>query len=444
MIIAKRLKGKAISAWLGTPGEAVRRTVAQVKSKLTNAPARLDYYFDIADPWSYLGAQILDRLVTAYGLDFTFTVVTPPATDVNAQPLLRTSYSLRDTLELVEYWNLDFPGKKDPDSNMVESICGVLIRDRPPREQLTCALELGNALWCNDKKGLVALQGKWGTESQGSIKPILNTKYGELRKAGHYQGAMFQYGGNWYWGIDRLMHLEEALASALGRPAAHVVQPRPERDRGPRLLSKKPLVCDMWFSFRSPYSYLALQLIEDVLAPYDVPLQLKPVAPMVTRGIPLPTVKKMYIVRDVKREADRLGIPFGDICDPLGVATDNCIAIQHWANGRGIDDALAFAKSATKGSWSEARDLASYVDLRFVVERAGLPWDEAKAALSDPAGAKMAIDNAAELDGAGMWGVPSYRVGDYAAWGQDRLPLLVDRLRRHQLAAAEPPTTDAV
>ncbi|HEY4177343.1 MAG TPA: DsbA family protein [Kofleriaceae bacterium] len=444
MIIAKRLKGKAISAWLGGPGEAVRRTVAQVKSKLTNATPRLDYYFDISDPWSYLGAQILERLVNTYGIDFTITAVTSPATDVNAHPILRKQYALRDAQELAEYWNLDFPGKRDSDSGMVESIAGVLIRERPAREQLTCALELGHALWTIDKKSLVALQGKWGTESQSQIKPILNTRYGALRKAGHYQGAMFQYGDNWYWGIDRLMHLEEALAASLGRQPAHVVQPRAERDRGPKLLSKKPLSCEMWFSFRSPYSYLALQLIEDVLAPYDVPLQLKQIAPMVTRGIPLPTVKKMYIVHDVKREADRLGIPFGDLCDPLGVATDNCLAIQHWANARGIDDALAFAKSATKGSWAEARDLASYVDLRYVVERAGLPWDEAKAALSDSAGAKMAVDNAAELDAAGLWGVPSYRVGDFVAWGQDRLPLLVDRLRRHQLAAAEPSAPDDV
>ncbi|HEY4055162.1 MAG TPA: DsbA family protein [Kofleriaceae bacterium] len=444
MIIAKRLKGKAISAWLGTPGAAVRRTVAQVKSKLTNASPRLDFYFDVSDPWSYLGAQILDRLVTAYGIDFSITPITSPATDVNAQPRLRTQYALRDAQELAEYWNLEFPGKRDPDGGMVEAIGGILIRERPAREQLTCALELGQALWSGDKKNLVLLQGKWGVESQSNIKPVLNTKYTELRKAGHYQGAMFQYGGNWYWGIDRLMHLEEALAVSLGRAPAHVVQPRAERDRGAKLLSKKDLSCEMWFSFRSPYSYLALQLIEDVLAPYDVPLQLKQVPPMVTRGIPLPTVKKMYIVHDVKREADRLGIPFGDICDPLGVATDNCLAIQHWANARGIDDALAFAKSATKGAWSEARDLASYVDLRFVVERAGLPWDEAKNAITNPASAKVAIDNAAELDAAGLWGVPSYRVGDFVAWGQDRLPLLVDRLRRHQLAAAEPPATDAV
>jgi hypothetical protein len=32
--------------------------------------------------------------------------------------------------------------------------------------------------------------------------------------------------------------------------------------------------------------------------------------------------------------------------------------------------------------------------------------------------------------------VPSFRAGNFVAWGQDRLPLLADRLRRHALAPA--------
>ena len=46
-------------------------------------------------------------------------------------------------------------------------------------------------------------------------------------------------------------------------------------------LSDKPLICDMWFSFRSPYSYLALEQIGAALAPYGVPLALRPIAPIV-------------------------------------------------------------------------------------------------------------------------------------------------------------------
>lgn len=432
MTIAKRLKGKAISAWLGPTGDAARRALTRAKQTIAKAPRRLDVYFDPTDPWSYLTAQAVTRLVEAYPVELGFHVVTPPASDVDAQPLLRQKYAVRDAQELAAYWDVEFPGKKEPDGGMVRDIGTVLIRKRPPREQLAAAVELASAMWRVDKKELVTLVGKYGNESHGSVAPILNTAYSDLRKAGHYQGAMIAYDGEWYWGIDRLPYLEAALAKDLGSDVAHVVSPRPESARGPQKLSEKPLTCEMYFSFRSPYSYLALEQIEAVLAPYGIPLALRPVLPMVNRGIPAPTVKRMYIVRDAKREADRLGIPFGEICDPLGEGVDNCIAIAHFAAQRGAD--LAFAKSAMRGIWAEAKDVAAYVDLRQIVERAQLPWDEAHAAIGNAAAMKAAQDNAASLNGIGLWGVPSFRVGDLVLWGQDRLPLLADRLRRHALA----------
>jgi 2-hydroxychromene-2-carboxylate isomerase len=303
-----------------------------------------------------------------------------------------------------------------------------LVKDRPAADQLTAALELTTAMWSGDKKQLALLLGKWGTESSMRVPPILNANYEALRKAGHYQGGMLAYGGDWYWGVDRLRYLEEALAKDTGKPAAGVVAPR--GDAGGLKLSEKPLTCEMWFSFRSPYSYLALEQIEGVIG--NVPLQLRVVLPMVQRGAQLPNVKRMYLVRDAKREADRLGIPFGEICDPIGTGVDHCIAIAHWANQRG--QLLPFAKSAMRGIWAEARDMGEYVDLRHVVERAGLPWAEAKAALgSREAATKWATGNAADLAVIGLWGVPSFRCGDFIAWGQDRLPLLAERLRRHAL-----------
>ena len=426
MIIGKRLKGKAIATWLGPAGDAARRTAYELKQRVTRASKKLDLYFEIADPWSYLAAQAAQRLVDAYGVELAFHVITPPASDVDPAPQLRETHRVRDAQQLAELYNVDFPGKKEADPGAVRDVGTCLVRERPAAEQLRCALELTTAMWTNDKKQLAKLLGTWGTESHGAVAPILNAKYSDLRKAGHYMGAMFQYAGTWYWGIDRLPYLEQALAKDTGKSVAGVVAPRPEIDRGARPLDAKQ--CEMWFSFRSPYSYLALEQIEDVLAPYGVPLVLHPVLPMVTRGLPLPTPKKMYIVADAKREADRKGIAFGELCDPIGDGVTNCIALAYFADQR--KQLLPFARSAMRGIWAEARDMSEYVDLRYVCDRAELPWSEAKDALRDPAATKWAQSNAADLAVIGLWGVPSFRVGDFVAWGQDRLPLLADRLRR--------------
>jgi 2-hydroxychromene-2-carboxylate isomerase len=436
MIIAKRLKGKAIATWLGPTGDAARRALSRARQRITNAPRRLDFYFDIADPMSYLTAQAVARLVAAYPVELGVHVVTPPASDVDPAPTLRTRHSIRDVLQVAEYWNVDFPSRKEADSNLVREVGTALIRDRPGAEQLRAATELTAAMWRGEKKQLGALLLAYGTESSNSVPPVLNARYAELRKAGHYQGAMLAYDGTWYWGIDRLPYLEAALAADLGITAPPVVARRPEAERGPLKLSEQPLVCELWFSYRSPYSYLALEQIEAVLAPYGVPLVLRPIAPMVTRGLEVPSIKRMYIVRDAKREADRLGIAFGELCDPLGAGIDHCLAIAHRAAQHG--QLMAFSRSAMRGIWAEALDMAEYVDLRQVVERAGMSWDEVHAQLRDPeqtaAAMKAAQAHAADLAVYGLWGVPSLRCGDFIAWGQDRLPLLADRLRRHALA----------
>jgi 2-hydroxychromene-2-carboxylate isomerase len=436
MIIAKRLKGKAIATWLGPAGDAARKALSRARERITQAGSRLDFYFDIADPMSYLTAQAVARLVAAYPVDLAVHVVTPPASDVDPVPELRVKHAVRDARLVAEYWNVDFPAQREADGGLVREVGTALIRDRPAAEQLRAATELAGAMWRGDKKRLGELLLAYGTESSGAVAPILNTSYAELRKAGHYQGAMLAYDGTWYWGIDRLPYLEAALAADLGITAPPVVARRPEAERGPLKLSEQPLVCELWFSYRSPYSYLALEQIEAVLAPYGVPLVLRPIAPMVTRGLEVPSIKRMYIVRDAKREADRLGIAFGELCDPLGAGIDHCLAIAHRAAQHG--QLMAFSRSAMRGIWAEALDMAEYVDLRQVVERAGMSWDEVHAQLRDPeqtaAAMKAAQAHAADLAVYGLWGVPSLRCGDFIAWGQDRLPLLADRLRRHALA----------
>jgi 2-hydroxychromene-2-carboxylate isomerase len=94
-----------------------------------------------------------------------------------------------------------------------------------------------------------------------------------------------------------------------------------------------------------------------------------------------------------------------------------------------------------RGSWAEARDLASYVDLRAVVERAGVDWTLAKEAIAGDAWRAWTQAAAADLAVAGLWGVPSFKVGDYATWGQDRVDYLDDRLQRHFAAPAPSITT---
>ena len=446
MLVAKRIKGKAIAALLGPMGQKARHALARARG---DGP--LAYYFDVEDPWSYLGAQVLARLVAHYQVPFELHVISRPAQDVVPAGGLRDAYAVRDAHELASYYDLDFPGKKTADPGMALRMACGLVRELSAEERLAAILEMGKGLWTGDNKPIATVLGRIGAESTVAVPPILATSYSALRKRGHYLGAMFWHRGTWYGALDRLGHLEAALAKETGKAVAGVVRVRPEGERGPlRLATDKnrpTLAVEAWFSFRSPYSYLALEQLAAAIEPSGLPLVLRPIAPMVERGQVLVSAKRNYILEDAKREADRLGLPFGEVCDPLGKGVEACLAISHHLAARddGHRSLLAFARSALRGAWSQARDLSEYVDLRAVVEQADLSFADAArwVAESQQAGAAMAAANAADLEAMGLWGVPSFRVGDLWLWGQDRLELLTDRLRRHALAVAAQPAAEA-
>jgi 2-hydroxychromene-2-carboxylate isomerase len=140
---------------------------------------------------------------------------------------------------------------------------------------------------------------------------------------------------------------------------------------------------------------------------------------MVMRGLPVPREKRMYISLDTAREAHARKIAFGRLNDPLGKPTERGMALIPLAErmGKGQE----YVASFLRGVWSEGIDAGGNRGLRRIAERAGLPWDAAQSALQDESWRTVAETNRAEMFSLGLWGVPSFRVGEVSVWGQDRL-----------------------
>jgi len=359
-----------------------------------------EFYFQPDDPYSYLLAQLVPGLSEVHGAALSTEVVVSPPPAANPEPELRLHHAVRDCVELARYYELDFPADpKTPSREMVIRAAAEIARGADPAK-------IGHALWTADEGALPpASEAQERSLGEGTAR---------LKRRGHYMGGMIRVGRRWCWGVDRLHYAEAALG---GTPRLLRRRPRNEWPLG-----KPASELDFYFSFRSPYSYLAL---ERTLA-LPVPVRIKPVLPMVMRGLEVPRAKRLYIVHDAKREADRLGIPFGRICDPVGVGVERCLAVFPYAEAEGKGG--AFLVSAARGIWSEALDVASDADLRSIVERAGLRWDRARSAMQDTAWRERAERNRLDLFGEGLWGVPSYRLGDYRTWGQDRIWILAAKL----------------
>ena len=249
-------------------------------------------------------------------------------------------------------------------------------------------------------------------------------------QSGHYLAAMVRYGREWFWGIDRLGHLEAALQLS---PRKYVLNRLP-KTLPP--LGSTPGKLEVFYSFRSPYSQLAVAGLKQLRAS-GVRIDVRAVLPMVMRGLPVPLRKQLYILKDAAREARELGIGFGTVADPVGKPVERAFVALHVAHQSGRE--LEFL-----GAWGDAvfaRGIAAGTDagLASICADAGVDWPHVQRALGDDAvdraWRQRAEENRRTLYEAGLWGVPSFRVVDAAgravapaAWGQDRLFVVAAQL----------------
>jgi 2-hydroxychromene-2-carboxylate isomerase len=187
-----------------------------------------------------------------------------------------------------------------------------------------------------------------------------------------------------------------------------------------------------FFSFRSPYSYLAAPRAFALSDRFDVDVEFRGVIPMAMRGQSVPVAKRLHTLRDVKREADRLGMPFGPVHDPIGDGALRCLLVAEHARDAGAG--REFVLGASRAIWAQAVDVSTDSGLRAVCERAGLEWGACRAALDDSALRERVDANTQMLGELGHWGVPVFAFRGELFWGQDRVDYVEAALQDAGLA----------
>jgi 2-hydroxychromene-2-carboxylate isomerase len=211
-----------------------------------------------------------------------------------------------------------------------------------------------------------------------------------------------------------------------------------------------PLDVDVYWSFRSPYSYLATGRLVALARRYDVALRVRVVLPIAIR-VPgffeqVNPLWPPYLLRDCFRIAEHLGIPFAwPSPDPV---------VQEWPSrrvaseqpyihrlvrlgalaarrGRGLEFVDEVSRLLWGGTpaWNEGTHLAA------AAARAGCDLAEMDVAIAREAAALDADieGNQRDLEAAGHWGVPTMVFAGEPFFGQDRIDLLLWRLRQHGL-----------
>lgn len=424
-----RVVGSVIHAYLEHRGP-VRAAAFRLLRRRRGGRREVELFHDLSDPHSYLVAQLVDRLGDRFPVDVKVVAIPPPAVDVAPEPMLRQRYALRDAAELSRHLDLELPDPVvHPTRDMQDRARSILVSAQPSAQGIEAAVGVSAALWAGDWGKLSDMEARFGRSDAKKTERALRRGAQVERSRGHYAGGVVFYEGACYVGVDRLELLAERLRVEGCGGAGALAQSRPP-ERWPiygGLAPSGALELEVFFSFRSPYSYIGLERAVSLSSRYDIAVRLRPVLPMVARGLPVPRIKRMALVYDAKMEADDMGVPFGRIVDPLGSGVERCLAVFHHAASRGKE--IDYSLSAMRGIWSEAVDVSSDEGLRRVTERAGISLSDALTALDREAWRERAEENRQALTSLGLWGVPSFRLGAHAWWGQDRLWMVERALR---------------
>ena len=446
------------------------RARAERERRRKGEPHRIEFFHQVDDPYSHLVAQALVRLRERYEVEVATWLAAPPEDWAAPARSLLESYSLVDARRLAEKAGLHPTSAEPPGAESTLSVqrqlAATLSAPEAPGATATleAAVALGKALWRGES---VAATEDAATDA--TLQAALRAGTERRAELGHYLGGTCFYGGEWTWGIDRLAYLEERLADLGARRSsgAPTSQIPPAADAGQKAgaptasaptegastvgrgeitpiyaqppLLEQPVPADsleaadlpdlhFFASFRSPYTWISTERVIRLAEAFGVDLRIRFVLPMVMRGLPVKRAKRRYILLDAAREAERNGVPFGPVSDPVGKPVERGYSLLPWAieQGRGIE----YFRSFMTLVWSQAVDAGSDRGLRRIVEATGLDWAEGHRYLGDPAWREEAERNREELFDLGLWGVPSFRVGDLAVWGQDRLWVVEDEYRR--------------
>lgn len=208
---------------------------------------------------------------------------------------------------------------------------------------------------------------------------------------------------------------------------------------------------DVFWSFRSPYSYLATPDLLRLRDDFDVDIEFRPVFPIAVRskdslfsGDRKPA---QYIIMDAFRRAEFLGMkiafpspdPVEQNLETFEVAEEQPrihrltgLGVEAARRGKGIE--LAYHVShliwGSEPGWDQGDRLAD------AVAKAGLDLADMEATLATYDAIKDVEANHAALEAAGHWGVPTMVLNGEPFFGQDRMDTLRWRLEQNGLRRA--------
>lgn len=419
----------------------LRRAKARATRKLRQQQPAVHYFHQVNDPYSHMTVQKLADFAAKYSLAVVPHLVSPPDAEYQGDHQRFAAWAQRDAVTAAPGFGVRLGNGEDlltPDPAQVAKAANILaaiLSKRSPNSSITefaqPAIQLGAAIWDQTPVPQTLLETPTPVDQTNEQTQAIYAEGDQLRaKLGHYQSAMFWFDGEWYWGLDRLHLLETRLqAEGFAPSGSPITCPLPMG-----FITADPVkdcsnvTLEYFPSLRSPYTAIGHSRVLQLIEHTGVKVRLRPVMPMLMRGISAPREKQQWIITDAAREARFYNVPFGNFVDPFGEPVKRAFALFPAAErlGKGMEFTTAYLKAA----WADGTDITSDSGLALVAKAAQLDYLALKQEAANDDWEAVLTDNVNDMLAAGLWGVPSFRVtggngqhanAPFACWGQDRV-----------------------
>jgi 2-hydroxychromene-2-carboxylate isomerase len=191
---------------------------------------------------------------------------------------------------------------------------------------------------------------------------------------------------------------------------------------------------EFYFDFGSPYSYLAYKALPGIAAAHGAQIVWRP---LLLGGVFKATgnhspaeipAKSKWMNQDMQRWAARYGAMFRrNPHFPI-----NTLVLMRGAAGMQMrgPDFDKYVKTVFHAMWAEPRNLGDPQELAAVLRQAGFDADAFQALVNDAAVKEQLKKNTEEAVARGVFGAPTFFVGEEMFWGQDRLDFVAAALAR--------------
>ncbi len=193
---------------------------------------------------------------------------------------------------------------------------------------------------------------------------------------------------------------------------------------------------EFWFDHASTYSYVAAERIEALAAAAGVEVRWRPflLGPIFHQQLGIKTspfnvfpLRGRYMWRDVERLCEKFGIPWRR---PTGFPRNGLLAARV---GCAQPDAAwlpAFHKAVLRANFVDDLDIAEPAVIRAALDRLGQDGEALIARAAAPEVKQALYDRGTRAEVAGVFGAPSFIIGEELFFGQDRLEDALEWARR--------------